>query len=88
MGHGTLEEVLASGGEFFGEYIQGYLGRGEFAGDHFVEEDAEGVDIGAVVGDGGVSLLLGCGVVTSSEAGAYDGEAFVALVPSGRVRSR
>ena len=42
---------------------------GEFAGEHLVEDDAEGVDVGAVVDVGGVVRLLGGHVV----GGAHDG---------------
>ena len=32
---------------------------GEFAGEHLVEDDAEGIDVGAVVDVGGVRELFG-----------------------------
>ena len=45
---------------------------GAFAGEHFVENDSERVDVGAVVG-GGTGALFGGGVGGSAGAGEVDG---------------
>lgn len=48
--------------------------EGEFASEHFVEYDAEGIDIGAVIDQGGILELLGRHVVRCAEGCAGAGE--------------
>ena len=51
--------------------------KGELAGDHFIERDAEGVEIGAIV-DGVAFDLFGGHVVEGAESGAGHREAAIA----------
>ena len=53
---------------------RGELAEGEFAGEHLVEDDAEAVDVGAVVHVGGAVALLGGHVAGRAQGGGGGGE--------------
>jgi hypothetical protein len=53
---------------------KGKVAAGEFAGEELVEDDAEGVDVGAVVDGGGAVVLFGGHVGGGAEGGVLSPE--------------
>jgi hypothetical protein len=64
-------QARIDGGFFTG---RGEAAEGKFAGEHFVEDDAEGIDVGAVIDGVWLFDLFGRHVMRGAETGAAAGE--------------